>query len=75
MPFPTKRAEFLEVEKTRFWGEYSRELDRVREKLMRELVSVDINLGEPMCYGSVLQKNIRLLNQIIELPAKIVGEE
>jgi hypothetical protein len=65
--------EFEDIKKTRFWKEYVQKLDMSRDTLTRLLCTVKI--GEPAVRGDIYQENIRLINQIINLPEKMIGKE
>jgi len=73
--FPTKRAELDGIVKTAFWDFYTKELVRIRDGWVRELLSIDTDISEPMTYGVVLQKCIREIDRIACLPEKIIAEE
>ena len=75
MSFPTKRSEFNQFCKTRFWEDYTARLANLRTDAQRKLNNIGSKIGTQMTYGELLQYVIRNLDQIESLPAKIVAEE
>lgn len=67
------RSEFSQIEKTSFWKSYTAALESARDGLLMNLSKGKISV--PVTQGEAWQAALRVVEQMLDLPWKMVGDE